>query len=142
MNPPRGWPYRFCDIFKEGDDVVIRSLFDLRDLRNREPRAIPNFRRVFFRNLAKLSHRLAGEHFSLEPNLEFAFVRPDLAHFWPGITIDHFRKIKASGEREKRFMYKKVVRSKLAQRLAIRGRRPELFRGYRFCPNFGKRGRA
>ena len=19
MNPPRGWPYRFCDIFKEGD---------------------------------------------------------------------------------------------------------------------------
>jgi hypothetical protein len=71
--------------------------------------------------LAKLSHRLAGEQFSLEPNLKFAFVRPDLAHFWPGITIDHSRKIKASGEREKRFIYKKIVPSKLAERFEIEG---------------------
>ncbi|PYJ52484.1 MAG: hypothetical protein DME87_00005, partial [Verrucomicrobia bacterium] len=44
-----------------------------------------------------------SERFNFEPNLVLAFVRPNLAHFWPGITIDHYRKIKASALGGKRF---------------------------------------
>jgi hypothetical protein len=53
--------------------------------------------------LAKLSHRLAGEHFNLEPNLKLTLIRPNSLHLWPGITIDHYRKVKAGGLSEKRF---------------------------------------
>src|SRR5439155_13043960 len=67
---------------------------------------LPNFRCIPLRNLAKLSHCFAGEHFNLKPNLKLAFVRPNPAHLWPGVTINHFRKIKAGAKREKRFVYK------------------------------------
>src|SRR5881275_916153 len=116
MDPARRWSDRFSNILEKGDDVVICPLLDLRDLRNGEPRALPNFRCVPLRNLAKLSHCFAGEHFNLKPNFKLAFVRPDPAHLWPGVTIDHFRKIKASAEREKRFVYKKIAPDKLAER--------------------------
>ncbi|HXI74596.1 MAG TPA: hypothetical protein VNG94_03360, partial [Pyrinomonadaceae bacterium] len=46
---------------------------------------------------------LAGKHLNLQPNLKLTFVRPDFAHLWPGITIDHSGKIKADGSGEKRF---------------------------------------
>jgi hypothetical protein len=82
---------------------VIRPLFDLRNRWNGEPRTLPNFRRVLRRNLAKLSHRLAGEHFNLEPNLKLTLIRPNSLHLWPGITIDHQRKVKAGGLSGKRF---------------------------------------
>jgi hypothetical protein len=36
--------------------------------------------------------------------LKLALVRPDFAHLWPGITIDHPRNIKAARAREKRFV--------------------------------------
>src|SRR5881398_1009859 len=116
MDPARRWSDRFSNILEKGDDVVICPLLDLRDLRNGEPRSLPNFRCVPLRNLAKLSHCFAGEHFNLKPNFKLAFVRPDPAHLWPGVTIDHFRKIKASAEREKRFVYKKIAPDKLAER--------------------------
>src|SRR5947207_12476159 len=90
---------------------------------------LPNFRCIPLRNLAKLSHCFAGEHFNLKPNLKLAFVRPDLAHLWPGITIDHAGKIKASDEREKRFIYKKIAPRKLAERLAIRSSKAPIISG-------------
>ena len=60
----------------------------------------PNFRRVRLRDLAQLGHRLAGQRFDLQPNLELALVRPKLTHLRPGITIDHPTKIKARRETE------------------------------------------
>ncbi len=71
------------------DDIVIGALLDLENLRNRKPRPLSDFSRVLFRNLAELGHRLAGEQFNLEPDLEFALVCPDVAHLRPRITIDH-----------------------------------------------------
>src|SRR5437667_10230199 len=95
MYPARSWSDRFSDVFEKSDDVVVRSLLDLQNLRNRKSRALSNFRSVLLWNLAKLRHRLAGEHFNLQPNLELALVRPDFAHLRPGITIDHRAKIKS-----------------------------------------------
>src|SRR5207237_5231179 len=94
MNPARCRSDRFSDIFQKRDDVVIRSLFDVEDPRNGKPRPLPNLRSVLFRNLAKLCHRLAGQHFNFQPDFKLSMVRPDLAHLWPGITVDHARKIK------------------------------------------------
>src|SRR3954454_18208390 len=103
MNPARGWSDRFGYIFEKRDNVVVRSLFDFEDLRNREPRPFSNFSSVLFRDLAKLCHCLAGQHFDLQPNFKLALVRPDFAHLWPGITVDHAGNIKATGVTEKRF---------------------------------------
>jgi hypothetical protein len=94
MDPAGGRPDRARDVFEKRYDVVIGAFFDLRDLRNRKPRSLANFGCVFLRDLAELGHRLAGEQFDFQPDLEFAFVRPDLAHLRPGITINHCRKIK------------------------------------------------
>src|SRR5438876_12358646 len=104
MDPARCWPHRFSNVFEKSDDVVICSLLDLQDSGNGEPRALSNFRSVLLWNLAKLRHRLAGEHFNLQPNLELALVRPDFAHLWPRITVDHCIKIKAVDLREKCFV--------------------------------------
>src|SRR6266446_6512014 len=97
MNPTRCRSDRFSDIFQKRDDFVIRSLFDVEDPRNRKPRPLPNLRSVLFRNLAKLCHRLTGEHFNFQPDFKLSLVRPDFAHLWPGITVDHARKIKPLG---------------------------------------------
>src|SRR5438552_17037354 len=116
MNPARRRSYGSGNVFEKSDNIVICSLFDLGNFWNRETRSLANFRRVLLWDLAQLRHRLAGEDFNLQPNLKLPLVRPDLVHFWPGITIDHSPKIKASGEREKRFVYKKIATNKLAER--------------------------
>jgi hypothetical protein len=54
--------------------------------------------------LAEFRHRLAGENLDIQPNLKLALVRPDFAHLWPGITINHSGNIKAAWLREKRFV--------------------------------------
>jgi hypothetical protein len=54
--------------------------------------------------LAKRCHRLAGENFNIQPNLKLALIRPDFAHLWPGITVNHRRNIKAARAWEKRFV--------------------------------------
>src|SRR6516225_9040872 len=105
MNPARRRANRFSHVLKKSDDVMVRSLLDLQDFRNRKSRSLPNFRSVFFWDLAKLGHRLTGEHFDLQPNLKLAFVRPDLAHLWPGITVNHCIKIKAASLSEKCFVF-------------------------------------
>jgi hypothetical protein len=50
--------------------------------------------------LAQLGHRFARERFDLQPDLELALIRPKLTHFGPGITINHWMKIKARRETE------------------------------------------
>src|SRR5690349_1567794 len=98
MNPAGCRTHRRRDVLEKGDDVVVRPLFDLENLRNRKARLLPNFGSVFFRNLAELGHCLASQDFNLEPDLVFPFVRPDLAHLRPGITINHAAKIKGSSK--------------------------------------------
>src|SRR6266480_48141 len=104
MNPARCWSDRPGNVFEKSNNVVIRSLFDLQDLRNGETRSLANFRRILLWDLAQLCHRLAGKHLNLQPNLELPLIRPDFAHFWPRITIDHSRNIKAACLSEKRFV--------------------------------------
>src|SRR5260370_42502081 len=94
MNPARCASDRLSDIFQKRDDVVIRSLFNVEDPWNGKTGPVPNLCSILFRNLAKLCHRLAGEHFNFQPDFKLSLVGPDLAHFWPGITVDHVRKIK------------------------------------------------
>src|SRR5881227_132983 len=103
MNPARRRPHRFGYIFEKSNDVVVGSVFDFEDLRNREPRPFSNLSSVRFRNLAKLCHCLAGEHFNFQPDLKLSLVRPDFAHLRPGITVDHAGNIKATAVSEKRF---------------------------------------
>src|SRR4029077_17447484 len=103
MNPARRRSHRFGDIFEKSDDVVIGSLFNFEDLRNGESRPFSNPSSVLSRNLAKLCHCLAGEHFNFKPDLKLALVRPDFAHLRPGIAVDHGGNIKATALSEKRF---------------------------------------
>src|SRR6266487_2037594 len=104
MDPARCWPDRFSNVFEKSDDIVIRSLFNFQDLRNRESRPLPNLGSVLLWDLAKIRHRLAGEHLNIQPDLKLALIRPDFAHLWPGITINHCVKIKATDVREKCFV--------------------------------------
>src|SRR5437773_11918100 len=103
MNPARRRPDRFGYILEKSDDVVVSSLFDFENLRNREPRSFSNLSSILFRNLAKLRHCLAGEHFNFPPDFKLSLVRPDVAHLRPGITVDHAGNIKGSAMSEKRF---------------------------------------
>jgi len=49
--------------------------------------------------------------------MKLALVRPDFAHLWPGITIDHSRNIKAACLREKRFVFNGAELSDVWQEL-------------------------
>ena len=89
MNPARSRAYRSSNVFEERDDIVVCALLDLEDLWDRKARLLSNFGCVFFRDLAKIGHRLGSEQFNLEANLEFALVGPNVAHLRPRITIDH-----------------------------------------------------
>src|SRR5882724_7838952 len=109
MDPARRAAYRLSNVFEKSDDVVVGSLFDFQNLRNRKSRSFSNFGSVLLWNLAKLRHRLTSEYFDLQPDLEFALVRPDFAHLWPGITVDHCIKIKATALREKCFVHALAV---------------------------------
>src|SRR4030095_7284903 len=103
MNPSRSRSDRFGYIFEKSDYVVIGSLFDFEDLLDRESRSLSNLSSVLFRNLAKLCHRFASEHFNFQPDFKLALVRPDFAHLRPGITVDHSGNIKATAMSGKRF---------------------------------------
>jgi hypothetical protein len=109
VNPARRRAYRFSNVFEKSDNVMVSSLFNLQDLRDRKPRALSDFGGVFLRDLAKLSHRLAGEHFNFQPDFKFALVRPDFAHLRPRITVNHASNIKASDMTEKRFVLTNTV---------------------------------
>src|SRR4051812_23211975 len=100
MDPARRRTDRRGDVLEKGNDIMVRPLLDLRDFSDREPRLLPDGGRVLLRDLAQLRHRLARQSLNLQPDLEFTLLRPQLAHLWPGITVDHPAKIKAGGETE------------------------------------------
>src|SRR4051812_27563503 len=100
MDPARRRTDRRGDVLEKGDDIMVRPLLDLPDFSNREPRLFSDGGGVLLRDLAQLRHRLARQSLNLQPDLEFSLLRPQLAHLWPGITVDHRAKIKAGGETE------------------------------------------
>src|SRR5437016_2091963 len=110
MNPACGRTDRVSHIFEKRNYVMICSFLDLNDFRNGEARAFSNLDRVCLGNLAKLGHRLAGERFNLEPDLELALVRPDLAHLRSGIAINHReRRYERSGNAKTVFPKKEIA---------------------------------
>src|ERR1700730_3534076 len=125
MDPTRRWSNRLRDIFDEGDDVVIGPFFNFQDFRDREACSLSNFGGVGFWNLTQFGHGLTGQYLDLEPDLKFALVRPDPAHFWSGITVDHCAKIKSLLTSRKCFVPEKKSlrgtnhRSDLESRLSI-----------------------
>ena len=108
MDPARGRSDASRHIFEKCDDIVIRALLDLVDLRNGEVRALANLHRVRLRDLPDLRHRFAGESFDLEPNLEFSLLGPELAHRRAGISINHRLNIESRGTAAKRFVQKET----------------------------------
>src|SRR3984893_1112968 len=104
MDPTRGRSDRLRHIFEESDDVVIGPFLDLQNFRDRKARTLSDFCSVAFGNLAELGHGFASQHLDLEPDLKFALIRPDPAHFGSGITVDHCAKIKSLLRSRKCFM--------------------------------------
>src|SRR6516165_1356911 len=89
VNPPRGRANVGGDVLKECYDVMIRALFDLENLGNRKftPRA--NGLSISLGHQAEFGHRLAGEGLNLQPNREFAFLRPNSPHLRARVPWDH-----------------------------------------------------
>src|SRR3977135_3518805 len=125
MDPARRRSDLLRESFKESDDVVIGPFLDLQNFRDRKARALSDFCGIALGNLAELGHGFTGQHLDLEPDLKFALVRPDLAHFWSGITVDHCAKIKSLLRSRKCFIPQKKSlrgtnhRSDLESRLSI-----------------------
>src|SRR6266404_2645406 len=106
MDPTRGRPNVGGDVFEKCDDVVVRPLFNFGDLIDLELPFLANDCCVFFRDQTQPRHRFAGDGFDFEPDLKFAFVRPDSAHLRSGITVNHPANIKAPPKAEKRLLQK------------------------------------
>src|SRR5438067_13350068 len=106
MAPARGWANVGGDVFEKSDDVVVRPLFNFGDLIDLDLPLLANDRGVFFRNQTQPRHRFAGDGFDFEPDLKFAFVRPDGAHPRSGITVNHPGNIKALPKAGKRLLQK------------------------------------
>src|SRR6188474_550 len=109
MYPPRGRADRRRHIFKECDDVMVGAFLDLVDLRNGKACALANLRGVRWRDLPDFGHRVAGESFDLEPNLEFSLLGPELAHRRAGISLNHHMNIESRATAAKRFRTKRNV---------------------------------
>ena len=103
VDPARRRAHIRCDIFEKRDYIVISPLLNLVDLIDLEFSFLANDGGVFLRNQTKPRHRVTGDGFNLEPDFEFALVRPDSTHFRPGITGDHQCTIRVPLKPEKRF---------------------------------------
>ena len=106
MDPARGRANVGGDVFEKSDDVVVRPLFNFGDLVDLELPFLPNDGGVFFGNQTQPRHRFAGDGFDFEPDLKFAFIRPDGAHLRSGITVNHPGNIKALPKAGKRLLQK------------------------------------
>src|SRR5438067_1688653 len=95
VDPTRGRANVGGDVFEKSDDVVVRAPFNFGDLIDLELSFLANSRGVFFRDQTQPRHRFAGDGFDFEPDLKFAFIRPDGAHLRSGITVNHPGNIKA-----------------------------------------------
>jgi hypothetical protein len=83
MDPARCRSDIRCNVFEKRDDVVIGALFDFENVRYRKARLLANFNGVILRDLTEPGHRLAGENFDLEPDLELALIGPNVRHLRP-----------------------------------------------------------
>ena len=106
MDPTRGRADIRRNVFEKSDDVVVGPLFNFGDLIDLELPFLANDRGVFFRNQTQPRHRFAGDGFDFQPDLKFAFVRPDGAHLRSGITVNHPGNIKALPKAGKRLLQK------------------------------------
>src|SRR5438270_786966 len=106
MDPARRWADIRGNIFQKSNDVMVSSLFDFGDLIDLELPFFANDRCIFFRDQTQPRHRFAGDGFDFEPDLEFAFIRPDRAHLRSGITVNHPGNIKGLPKAGKRLLRK------------------------------------
>src|SRR6188474_2108705 len=118
MHPARGRTDRCGHVLQKGNDVMVCSLLDFRDLAAGKARALPDFNRVRLWNLTRLCHCLASEGLDLEPDLELAVFRPELAHLRPGIAVNHPPKIRAGRGSESVLYTTKRRRHSAGRRLA------------------------
>src|SRR6267143_4921676 len=105
MDPTRGRANVGGNVFEKRDDVVVGPLFNFGDLIDLELPFLANEGGVFFGNQTQPRHRFAGDGFDFQPDLKFAFVRPDSAHLRSGITVNHPGNIKALPNAEKRYLW-------------------------------------
>ncbi len=97
VDKPRLWTDELGEVSQEGDDIMVRDLFDLVDPSRVERHAaglFPDRLGGFFRNDADFGQCIAGMRLDLEPD---AVTRPRLpygGHFGPGIARDHSRTLR------------------------------------------------
>jgi hypothetical protein len=96
-----GGAHVFGHVGQEGDDVVVDLALDLVDALDLEFGALLDAFEVGGRHLAQPVQGLAGQHFDLQPDAEFVFVRPDGRHGGPGITRYHCAASQGKGERSR-----------------------------------------
>lgn len=89
MNPASGWSDAGCDVFQEGNDVVVGCFFDLADGADVEGGFLTDGVSIVSGDEFQGSHGLTGKDFDFEPNFEFALLAPNLAHAGQGISFDH-----------------------------------------------------
>src|SRR4029077_6771500 len=106
MDPTRGRADIRRNVFEKSDDVVVGPLFNFGNLIDLELPFLANDRAFFFRNQTHPRHRSAGDSFDFEPDLKFAFARPDGAHLRSGITVNHPGNIKGLPNTGKRLLQK------------------------------------
>ena len=89
VEPPR----RGADVLGhgggEGDDVVLRDLFDFFDPLDVEPAAFPDVARRVRRDDAGARHRVRRSRFHLQPGFVLPLVAPDATHFGACVASDH-----------------------------------------------------
>ena len=73
----------------EGDDVVLRGLFDFFDACDVEAAPVANVVRGGGRHDAGPRHRFGGGDFDLQPGFVSMLVAPDATHVRMGVAGDH-----------------------------------------------------
>ena len=77
------------DSGREGDDVVLRGLFDLLDAGDVERAALADIARRVGGHDAGSRHRVGGGRLDEQPGLVAMLIAPDAAHLRVGVACDH-----------------------------------------------------
>ena len=89
MNPAGRFAYMGGDLFEKRDDIVVGPLLDFTDFGNPEGALFPDGYGILLGNNAKFGHSLTGEGFDFEPDFEFPLLRPNGAHLWQAVAVNH-----------------------------------------------------
>ena len=84
-------PHVFGNIRQEGDNVVLRFLFDLQDAINGEGRLFLDVAQGLGGDQTLFSHGLTGRDLYLEPFGITVFCFPDAAHFRTCVAAYHLQ---------------------------------------------------